>query len=174
VTNDIAMALRTPTQHAEEIKIRYACALPQLAGAEETIKVPSVGDRPPRDLSRQSLAEVVEPRYDELFTLIQSELRRSGYEELIPAGVVLTGGTSKMEGAVDLAEEIFHMPVRLGAPQYARGLHDIIRNPIYATAVGLLLYGAEEVRSGIRERQELALQNVSFAGRVKEWFARHF
>jgi len=174
VTNDIAMALRTPTQHAEEIKIRYACALPQLAGAEETIKVPSVGDRPPRDLSRQSLAEVVEPRYDELFTLIQSELRRSGYEELIPAGVVLTGGTSKMEGAVDLAEEIFHMPVRLGAPQYARGLHDIIRNPIYATAVGLLLYGAEEVRSGIRERQELASQSVSFAGRVKEWFARHF
>ena len=104
------------------------------------------------------MAEVVEPRYDELFTLIQSELRRSGYEELIPAGVVLTGGTSKMEGAVDLAEEIFHMPVRLGAPQYARGLHDIIRNPIYATAVGLLLYGAEEVRSGIRERQELASQ----------------
>ena len=81
------------------------------------------------------MAEVVEPRYDELFTLIQSELRRSGYEELIPAGVVLTGGTSKMEGAVDLAEEIFHMPVRLGAPQYARGLHDIIRNPIYASAV---------------------------------------
>ena len=116
VTNDIAMALRTPTQHAEDIKIRYACALTQLAGADETIKVPSVGDRPPRDLSRQSLAEVVEPRYDELFTLIQAEIRRSGYEEIIPAGVVLTGGTSKMEGAVELAEEIFHMPVRVGSP----------------------------------------------------------
>ncbi|MDB3923479.1 cell division protein FtsA, partial [Luminiphilus sp.] len=103
VTSDIAMALRTPTQHAEEIKIRYACALAQLAGAEETIKVPSVGDRPPRDLSRQSLAEVVEPRYDELFTLILAEIRRSGFEELIPAGVLLTGGTSKMEGAVELA-----------------------------------------------------------------------
>ena len=174
VTNDIAMALRTPTQHAEEIKIRYACALRQLAGPEETIKVPSVGDRPPRDLSRQSLAEVVEPRYDELFTLIQSELRRSGYEELIPAGVVLTGGTSKMEGAVDLAEEIFHMPVRVGAPQYARGLHDIIRNPIYATAVGLLLYGAEEVHEGAREEREAKNQGLSFAGRVKDWFARHF
>ena len=161
VTNDIAMALRTPTQHAEEIKIRYACALTQLAGPDETIKVPSVGDRPPRDLSRQSLAEVVEPRYDELFTLIQSELRRSGYEELIAAGVVLTGGTSKMEGAVDLAEEIFHMPVRVGAPQYARGLHDIIRNPIYATAVGLLLYGAEETRDGVRVRQDVESEGLS-------------
>ena len=104
VTSDIAMALRTPTQHAEEIKIRYACALAQLTGPDETIKVPSVGDRPPRDLSRQSLAEVVEPRYDELFTLIQGETRRSGFEDLIPAGIVLTGGTSKMEGVVELAE----------------------------------------------------------------------
>jgi len=136
--------------------------------------VPSVGDRPPRDLSRQSLAEVVEPRYDELFTLIQSELKRSGYEELIPAGVVLTGGTSKMEGAVELAEEIFHMPVRVGAPQYARGLHDIIRNPIYATAVGLLLYGAEDSREGGQSRQGSDGDGVSFATRVKEWFAKHF
>ena len=159
---------------AEEIKIRYACALTQLAGPDETIKVPSVGDRPPRDLSRQSLAEVVEPRYDELFTLIQAELRRSGYEELIPAGVVLTGGTSKMEGAVELAEEIFHMPVRVGAPQYARGLHDIIRNPIYATAVGLLLYGAEETQEGTRDRLDGDAGGLSFAARVKEWFARHF
>ena len=88
VTNDIAMALRTPTQHAEEIKIKYACALTQLAGADETIKVPSVGDRAPRDLSRQSLAEVVEPRYDELFTLVQAELRRSGFEDMVAAGIV--------------------------------------------------------------------------------------
>ncbi len=95
MTNDIAMALRTPTQYAEEIKIRYACALAKLAGAGETIKVPSVGDRPPRELSRQALAEVVEPRYDELFTLIQAELRRSGYEDLIPAGIVLTGAQRK-------------------------------------------------------------------------------
>ena len=174
VTNDIAMALRTPTAQAEELKIKYACALAKLARPEETVKVPSVGDRPPRDLSRQSLAEVVEPRYDELFTLIQSELRRSGYEELIPAGVVLTGGTSKMEGAVDLAEEIFHMPVRVGAPQYARGLHDIIRNPIYATAVGLLLYGAEEARDAATERYEAQSEGGGFIGRVKAWLARHF
>jgi cell division protein FtsA len=143
VTNDIAMALRTPTQYAEEIKIKYACALTQLAGADDTIKVPSVGDRPPRDLSRQSLAEVVEPRYDELFTLIQAELRRSGFEDMVPAGIVLTGGTSKMEGVVELAEEIFHMPVRVGSPQTVMGLNDIVRNPIYATSVGLLQYGMQ-------------------------------
>ena len=172
VTSDIAMALRTPTQHAEEIKIRYACALAQLAGAEETIKVPSVGDRPPRDLSRQSLAEVVEPRYDELFTLILAEIRRSGFEELIPAGVLLTGGTSKMEGAVELAEEIFHMPVRLGAPQYAKGLNDIIRNPIYATAVGLLIYGArDDESSGMPGGGQLA---GGLMTRVRDWFGRHF
>jgi cell division protein FtsA len=137
------MALRTPTQYAEEIKIKYACALTQLAGADDTIKVPSVGDRPPRDLSRQSLAEVVEPRYDELFTLIQAELRRSGFEDMVPAGIVLTGGTSKMEGVVELAEEIFHMPVRVGFPQTVMGLNDIVRNPIYATSVGLLQYGMQ-------------------------------
>ena len=113
VTNDIAMALRTPTENAEEIKIKYACALTQLASAGEAIKVPSVGDRPPRELSRQALAEVVEPRYDELFTLVQAELQRSGFENLLAAGVVLTGGTSKMERVVELAEEIFHAPVRI-------------------------------------------------------------
>ena len=148
VTNDIAMALRTPTQYAEEIKIKYACALTQMAGEGETIKVPSVGERPPRDLSRQALAEVVEPRYDELFTLVQAELRRSGYEDLIAAGIVLTGGTSKMEGVVELAEEIFHMPVRLGVPQQVKGLSDIVRNPIYATSVGLLHYGLKQQTDG--------------------------
>ena len=177
VTNDIAMALRTPTQHAEEIKIRYACALTQLAGPDETIKVPSVGDRPPRDLSRQSLAEVVEPRYDELFTLIQAELRRSGYEELIPAGIVLTGGTSKMEGAMELAEEIFHMPVRVGSPQHAKGLNDIIRNPIYATAVGLLLFGARDEHSNASIREpKVGVGRVTaglLAG-IKDWFGKRF
>jgi len=123
--------------------------LAKLAGAGETIKVPSVGDRPPRELSRQALAEVVEPRYDELFTLIQAELRRSGYEDLVPAGIVLTGGTAKMEGAVDLAEEIFHMPVRLGVPHSVKGLTDVVRNPIYSTGVGLLLYGLHKQADGV-------------------------
>lgn len=148
VTNDIAMALRTPTQYAEDIKVKYACALTQLASSDEMIKVPSVGERPARDLSRQSLAEVVEPRYEELFTLVREELRRSGYEDLVAAGVVLTGGTSRMEGVVELAEEIFHMPVRIASPQNVRGLADVVRNPIYSTGVGLLHYGMRDARQG--------------------------
>jgi cell division protein FtsA len=170
VTNDIAMALRTPTQYAEEIKIRYACALAKLTGPEETIKVPSVGDRPPRDLSRQALAEVVEPRYDELFSLVQSEIRRSGFEDMIAAGIVLTGGTSKMEGVVDLAEEIFHMPVRLGAPTNISGLKDIVNNPIYSTGVGLLQYGKNKV-SGTKFRNE---ESPSAFSKFKSWVARNF
>jgi cell division protein FtsA len=173
VTNDIAMALRTPTQHAEEIKIKYACALTQLAGAGETIKVPSVGDRPPRDLSRQALAEVVEPRYDELFTLIQAELRRSGFENLIPAGIVLTGGTSKMEGVVELAEEIFHMPVRVGCPHSVMGLTDIVRNPIYATGVGLLLYGAGQGDDGVVSGSK-GLTQAGLWPRFKGWLQNNF
>ncbi|GAA4648579.1 cell division protein FtsA [Kistimonas scapharcae] len=173
VTNDIAMALRTPTQFAEEIKIKYACALTQLAGADETINVPSVGERPPRELSRQALAEVVEPRYDELFTLIQAELRRSGFEELIAAGIVLTGGTSKMEGVVELAEEIFHMPVRLGVPQSVRGMSDVVRNPIYATGVGLLHYGLKmqgegDMAFGSKKQEEPVL------AKIKRWFQGNF
>jgi len=175
VTNDIAMALRTPTQHAEEIKIRYACALTQLAGADETIKVPSVGDRAPRDLSRQALAEVVEPRYDELFTLVQAELRRSGYEDKVPAGVVLSGGTSKMEGVVELAEEIFHMPVRVGYPQSVKGLNDIVRNPIYATSVGLLLYGAEHYQeAGAGVSGKSSTPGEGLFSRAKAWLQSNF
>ncbi len=152
VTNDIAMALRTPTQCAEEIKIKYACALTQMARPGETIKVPSVGNRPPRDLSRQALAEVVEPRYDELFSLVQTELQRSGHGDQIPAGVVLTGGTSRIDGAVELAEEIFHMPVRVGYPETVTGLKDIVCNPIYSTSVGLLQYGAEAMAEAVAGR----------------------
>ncbi|MFL0796817.1 MAG: cell division protein FtsA [Cellvibrionaceae bacterium] len=174
VTNDIAMALRTPTPHAEDIKIKYACALAQLAGAEETIKVPSVGEREPRDLSRQALAEVVEPRYDELFTLVQAELRRSGFEDLCAAGIVLTGGTSKMEGAVELAEEIFHMPVRLGAPQGVTGLRDIVNNPIYATGVGLLNYGNEQRQTGQKYNSLPVADEGGWLGRMREWFQNNF
>ena len=190
VTNDIAMALRTPTQHAEEIKVKYACALTQLAASDELIKVPSVGDRPARDLSRQSLAEVVEPRYEELFTLVRDELRRSGYEDLVAAGVVLTGGTSRMEGVVELAEEIFHMPVRIACPQNVRGLADVVRNPIYSTGVGLLHYALQEVRQGqgrqaqgsvmpVRPRREEASRRdvrdgVPALARLKGWLKGNF
>ena len=169
VTNDIAMALRTPTPNAEEIKIKYACALARLAGENETIKVPSVGDRSDRDLSRQALAEVVEPRYDELFTLIQAELRRSGFEDLIAAGIVLTGGTSKMEGVVELAEEIFHMPVSIGHPQGVTGLTDIVRNPIYSTAVGLLIYGAKQQFDGVVGTPPPAIAMTGVVDKVKNW-----
>ena len=173
VTNDIAVALRTPTQNAEEIKIKYACALAQLATADESIEVPSVGERPPRRLARQTLAEVVEPRYEELLTLVQAELRRSGFEDLIAAGVVLTGGSSKMEGLMELAEEILHMPVRIGAPQSVSGLSDVVRNPIYATGVGLLLFGHGHMH-------ERSLDSVSGGGfnavweRMKSWFQGNF
>jgi cell division protein FtsA len=173
VTNDIAVALRTPTQYAEEIKIKYACALRQLAGAEETIEVPSVGDRPPRRLTRQTLAEVVEPRYEELMQLIQDELRRSGFEDLVAAGIVLTGGSSKMEGVVDLAEEIFHMPVRLGIPQHVSGLTEVVRNPIHATGVGLLLFGHEQRKAGSID----VMSGKGFKGvlqRMKGWFQGNF
>lgn len=173
VTNDIAVALRTPTQNAEEIKIKYACALAQLATAEESIEVPSVGERPPRRLARQTLAEVVEPRYEELLTLVQAELRRSGFEDLIAAGVVLTGGSSKMEGLMELAEEILHMPVRIGAPQSVSGLTDVVRNPIYATGVGLLLFG----HNNMHERGAQSVSSGSFKSvwdRMKSWFQGNF
>ena len=174
VTNDIAVSMRTPLQYAEEIKIKYACALSQLANPDETIEVPSVGDRPPRRLARQTLAEIVEPRFEELFGLVRDELRRSGFEELIAAGVVITGGSAKMEGAVELAEEVFHMPVRLGSPQYVEGLLEVVRNPIHATGVGLLLYGHETtVRQG--QRSSPVGSGISdMWGRMKSWFQGQF
>ena len=175
VTSDIAQAFRTPTQHAEQIKIKYACALRQLAGVDETIKVPSVGDREPRDLSRQALAEVVEPRYDELFTLIQQELRRSGFEDLVRAGIVLTGGTSKMEGVIELAEEIFHMPVRLGMPKDVSGLGDQVMNPIHATGVGLLQYGLKAQSEGRSQSSNNGgSQEANLISKIRQWFQGQF
>ncbi len=173
VTNDIAVALRTPTQHAEEIKIRFGCALAQLANPDESIEVPGVGDRPPRRLARQTLAEVVEPRYEELFTLIQAELRRSGFEDLVAAGVVMTGGSSKMEGVIELAEEVFHMPVRLGLPQNISGLADVVRNPIHATGVGLLLYGFQQ-RHSKKTQHKVGGGFKGIWGRMKSWFQGNF
>jgi cell division protein FtsA len=176
VTNDIAVALRTPTQFAEEIKKKYGCALTQLAKADETIEVPSVGERPPRKLARQTLAEVVEPRIEELFGLILAELRRSGFEDVVGSGIVLTGGSSKMEGMVELAEEVFHMPVRLGIPQYVGGLSGVVHNPIYATGVGLVLYGA---RSRVGRNYSMHTRSSQAGikgvlGKMKSWFQGNF
>ena len=173
VTNDIAVALRTPAQYAEEIKIKYACALTQLARLEETIEVPSIGDRPSRQISKLNLAEIVEPRYEEMLLLVQAELRRSGFEDLIAAGIVLSGGSARVEGLVDLAEEIFHMPVRLGLPQYVTGLGDVIRNPAYATGVGLLLFGRQHGPHGERG----AVGEGGFKrmlNKMKSWFQGNF
>ena len=172
ITNDVAMALRTPTPEAELVKIRHGCALRQLADPAETIEVPGLGDRPPRSLSRQTLAEVIEPRVEELYTLVQQVLRQSGFEELLSSGVVLTGGSSVMQGMVELGEEIFHMPVRLGVPRYAGGLADVVQSPRYATAMGLLAEGRAQLERGI-----LARQTGSFRGtlwRMRQWFQSNF
>ena len=173
VTNDIAVSMRTPTQYAEDIKLRYACALSQLANPDETIEVPSVGDRPPRRLARQTLAEIVEPRYEELFALIREELRRSGFEEAIAAGVVITGGSAKMEGAVELAEEIFHMPVRLGVPQHVSGLVEVVSNPIHSTGVGLLLYARANTQGVLREKPIYGGVKTA-VDRMRAWFQGNF
>ncbi|MGB8855352.1 MAG: cell division protein FtsA [Burkholderiales bacterium] len=173
ITNDIAMALRTPTKDAEDIKIAHGCALRQLAGASEMVEVPSVGERGPRQLSRQTLAEVIEPRVEELYSLIQAELRRSGFEELLSSGVVLTGGSSVMQGMVELGEEVFHMPVRLGIPTYVGGLAEVVRNPRYSTGLGLILAGYEQ-----HKRHQLSsLGGGGFKQifeRMKLWFTRNF
>jgi cell division protein FtsA len=172
VTNDIAIALRTPGRNADEIKLKYACALQELADANLMIDIPTVGDRPGRHVSKRALAEVVEARYEELFTLVAAEIRRSGLEDSIAAGVVLTGGASKVEGAIELAERIFKVPVRLGLPQFVTGLPDIINNPIYATGVGLLIYGLQQ-----RETQQEALTQPNLKGlwgRMRSWFQGNF
>ena len=171
VTRDIAYAFGTPTSAAEEIKKRHGCALAKLVNEAQTIEAPSRGGRAPRALSRQKLAEIIEPRVDELLGLVQKELRHSGFEELVGAGLVLTGGSSRIEGMVELAEEIFHFPVRLGTPNYERALSEVVCTPIYATGIGLMQYGhasrmrrAQRGSGGVRGRY----------GRVKGWFKRNF
>lgn len=173
VTSDIAKILCTPLSHAEEIKVKYACALRQLVSMEENIEVPSVGGRPARSMSRHTLAEVVEPRYQEIFELAYEEIRRSGFEDQIAAGLVLTGGTAKMEGAIEFAEEVFKMPVRLGTPEKINGLTDYVNDPGFATAIGLLLYGKEAANQESREVPAgLSVSNVW--QRLHSWFKGEF
>jgi len=172
ITNDIAMALRTPTADAETIKIRHGVALRQLADPNQMLEVPGIGERGTRSLSRQTLAEVIEPRVEELYSLVQQALRDSGFEELLSSGIVLTGGSAVMQGMVELGEEIFHMPVRIGVPRYAGGLADVVRTPRYATAVGLLLEGVAQVHHGKLSRQSGSVGAV--LGRMREWFQRNF
>ena len=172
VTNDIAVALRTPTKYAEEIKRKYACALRQLTNPDETIEVPGIGDRPSKRMARQVLAEVVEPRYEELFTLIKAELQHSGFENLCTAGIVLTGGSAKMEGVIELAEEVFHMPVRLGVPHQVLGLSDMIKDARYATAVGLLIASQGLYKETSFEGKENSVLGIW--NKIKQWFHGNF
>jgi cell division protein FtsA len=162
VTSDIAVALRTPTPQAEDIKQKYGCAVSDFTQDDEVIAVPGVGGRPPRDLSRRSLAEIIEPRYVELFELVKAEIERNGFENKIPAGIVLTGGTSQIEGAVELAESIFQTSVRLGNPENFTGMESILKNPIYATSIGLLGYGFDRLKQGYALEQNTTLFQRAF------------
>lgn len=173
ITNDIAMALRTPTQDAEDIKLRHALAKQALANPNDKLEVPGIGDREPRTLSKQALAAVVEPRVEELFSLVHQVVRESGYEELLSSGVVITGGTSLLPGMLELAEDIFLKPVRLGMPAYVGGLADVVRTPRFATAVGLL----EEARLQRQRGRKVAEQSGSMKDtlrKMKEWFVGNF
>ena len=173
VTNDIAVALRTPTQAAEELKKKYGSALVQLAPEGEMIDTPSVGERAPRKLARTTLADVIEPRVEELFLLVQAELRRSGFEELLGTGIVLTGGSAKLTGMVDLAEEIFHMPVRLGVHKYVGALSDVVRNSSFSTAMGLLMFGHRHQSNHYPKRRFGVSPPSAILGRMKQWFSRN-
>lgn len=173
VTNDIAVAFHTPTPAAEELKKKYGCALAQMVDENQTVETPSMGERPPRTLSRQNLAEIIEPRLEELLQLVQAELRSSGFEELIGSGVVLTGGSSRMEGMIELAEEIFHLPVRLGVPRYGGALSEVVRNPIYATGIGLVRFGhANRTQVSQISQEPAGIGNL--LGRMKSWIKGSF
>ena len=173
MTNDVAVAFRTPTQSAEEIKIKHGCALRQLADPREVVEVPGVDGREPRQLLVQTLAEVLEPRVVELYEMVLNELRRSGMEDMIASGIVITGGSAMMRGMVELGEEIFHMPVRLGMPRYVGGLSEVVSNPRYATAVGLVLMGKQQLERHLSGQME----SNSFArimDKMKSWFQGNF
>ena len=170
LTYDIAVGLRTPKLEAEKIKIKYGCALSSMIGKDETIEVPGVGGRKPRTLSRQILGEILEPRVEEIFTLIYQELVRSGYEDLASSGVVVTGGSAELPGISEMAEQIFNAPSRVGYPQEISGLMDLINKPMYATAVGLVLYGAKTNRQ--KKKFRIRDSNIFHLvmARMKRWF----
>ena len=172
ITTDIAMALRTPTRAAEDIKRRYGCALSELADPEEVLEVAGVDDRPSRKLSRRALADVIQPRVEELFELVHGELRRAGLDEVLSSGIVLTGGASVMPGMIELGEEIFHMPVRLGAPKYSGALADVVQNPRFSTACGLLIEAQTQRKRGLKVRETRDVKQVF--GRMRSWFEKNF
>ena len=173
ITNDISMGLRTPLEEAEKIKKRYGCALASMVQKDETIEVPSVGGRNPRVLSRQTLAEIVEPRVEEILTLVHHEVMKTGYANLIASGIILTGGTAVLEGLPELAEQIFNLPVRRGIPIGIGGLVDLVNSPMYATGVGLVLYGSKhETQSRFKIGEANIFSKVTH--RMREWIGEFF
>jgi cell division protein FtsA len=170
LTNDIAIGIRTPFKEAEKIKIKYGCSITSLIGKDETIEVPSVGERAPRTISRELLGEILEPRVEEIFTLIYQEMVRSGYDELVTSGVVATGGSSLLPGVPEILEQVFNMPARIGYPANVGGLKEIVDSPMYATAVGLVLYGAnlEKREKKFRIRDTNIFNRI--ISRMKRWF----
>ncbi len=176
ITNDIAVGLRTPFEEAERIKKRFGVASSRYLGSDDVITVPSVGGRRPREVSRKILCEVIEPRIDEVLSLARQELQKAGLDDRIPSGVVLTGGCSALTGIADLAEEIFESPVRSGTPTRVGGLQDVVRSPMYATGVGLVLYGISQSRgrttSRFRIRDDSIFRRVR--QRMRDWFYGEF
>ena len=170
LTYDISIGIRTPRMEAEKIKMKYGCALTSMVGKDETIEVPGVGGRKPRVLPRQILGEILEPRIEEIFTLIQNELIRSGYEEMVNSGVVITGGSSELAGMNEIAEEIFNVPSRIGYPDGIGGLVEVVNKPMYATAVGLVLYGAKSSNG----HKKFRIRDTNIFSRVTERMKRWF
>ena len=173
VTSDIATGLRTPLTEAEKIKVKYGCAFGNLIGKDQTIEVPSVGGREPREVSRQILWRIVEPRVEEILTMAYKEIVRSGYEDVLTAGVVLTGGTALLEGITELAEQIFNMPVRRGCPTGIGGLNDVVNSPMYATGVGLVLYGSRRLAKGAPILPGGGFF-MNLVKKIKKWFLEFF
>jgi len=171
VTNDIAIGLRTPVEQAEEIKKSYGCALSSLVDSDEMIKVPGVGGREPKEISRGVLAAIIEPRAEEIFSLVLREIKKTNYSDLLVAGVVLTGGGSLMEGMIELAEQIFDMPVKKGIPQGFSGLVDLVSTPIHSTGVGLILYGLEQLKEG---KSKGGSKEKGWFRRMKNLFGQYF
>ena len=170
LTYDIAVGLRTPKLEAEKIKIKYGCCLSSMIGKDETVEVPGVGGRKPRALSRQILGEILEPRVEEIFSLIYGEILRSGHEDTITSGVVITGGSAELSGITEMAEQIFNAPARVGYPEGINGLVEVVNKPMYATAVGLVLYGAKTSK----KHKKFRIRDVNIFNRVmsrmKRWF----
>lgn len=174
VTNDIAISLRTPTQYAEEIKLKYGCAMRKLASPDELIEVPDPSkQRQATKLKRHNLAEIIEPRYEEIFSLVRRELVKHSFDEAVVSGIVLTGGSSKLEGCVELAESIFNMPVRVGHPDVEGEFANLFHDPMYSTGIGLLYYATELNANSIGKKQYgSGIQNTW--GAVRAWLKEHF